>query len=754
MINPFSEKNLICEIHKSPIGGVCSETKCLEPPFIMCIKCVVDPNCCIRKYNHNLISIKEFFQKFFESKKIEQSRDIISMYKKLKEFDLTKSYNRISDFAEQENKLYSEITSNFLKKLHGIFLKETSKLKEVEDNNLVNLKFCKEMVQGLQREFKIFSEETGEKFYDFEDFSDVLLKQYNEQQIKKDEVHFKLNFYLSKFKSLLNKSNNEEIFFAREIMNSLVNSSFNVNKNLKLDIEKRSKITCDNTGKEVNSYFLNKEKQMIMNRTYKLSENPFISKKCNIKKDTKKFAEQFNVFKNLSGKTPKVPTDKTSAKKSTLSSIIEKEKKLESNANKIKNSFVLEEKKLEKKENSENKKLINFDFEKKKPIKKSPVVFSIDSSFEVQPFQQLQQSKNKNYLNYEKMLKSLTPEDHILSIDFINDDQAIVIDSYNVIVYSNNSSFTIYDFMKKKLIFNLFLPGNVCHQKKYMVKNFNDFIYTLTSDNEILEIKISDYKLKQELSHKFYKINSSVNNLLPVFDMIIEEDSLYENLLIKFYFINEQSNLICGTLNDEKILLDTPYKFSSSNIVNSKICKLETFSNDLKILNDSENSNDTSKLLFSKYIVINTGSIKILQLKSPTPTEFYEVSSVFPNNSCNSFTIENLKSTNEVYLYTVWQNGSMLIHSLKNKQQIKKFLMPDSTPLYSVCYIDENNLLVGCENQMVLLDNSNATVIKPIKFFKNLPGLILGIKIYMEKNQENFICFTNTGIVYLFCPPK
>ena len=56
-----SEKNLICEIHKSHIGGVCGDSKCLQSPFVLCIKCVVDPNCCIRKFNHKLISLKEYF---------------------------------------------------------------------------------------------------------------------------------------------------------------------------------------------------------------------------------------------------------------------------------------------------------------------------------------------------------------------------------------------------------------------------------------------------------------------------------------------------------------------------------------------------------------------------------------------------------------------------------------------------------------------------------------------------------------------
>lgn len=183
MLNNFAEKNLLCEIHNSPIGGVCSDSKCLEPPFIMCIKCVVDGNCCIRKFNHNLISMTEFFQNFFDSKKVEQFKDIITMHNKLQNYDLNKKYDKINEFADKENKKFSEISSKFAEKLHDIFLNETSKLKEIENKNLVNLKLCKDIIEDIQREFIFFSDETEEKFYEFEEFTDKLLKQYSSRQI-------------------------------------------------------------------------------------------------------------------------------------------------------------------------------------------------------------------------------------------------------------------------------------------------------------------------------------------------------------------------------------------------------------------------------------------------------------------------------------------------------------------------------------------------------------------------------------------
>ena len=123
--------------------------------------------------------------------------------------------------------------------------------------------------------------------------------------------------------------------------------------------------------------------------------------------------------------------------------------------------------------------------------------------------------------------------------------------------------------------------------------------------------------------------------------MTIEEDSLFENLSMNFYFINADSSFFSGSLKDDKIILSLPFTFSTLLEVNTKICKLEVFNNELESIknSDTENKNDKIKVISSNYIVINTGSIKILSLNSLSPVEYFQVSSVFPNNLCNSFSL-------------------------------------------------------------------------------------------------------------------
>ena len=60
-----SFQNIVCPIHREPIGGVCDEISCDNPHTLMCMKCVNNVNSCVRKNNHQSISLEEFVDNYF-----------------------------------------------------------------------------------------------------------------------------------------------------------------------------------------------------------------------------------------------------------------------------------------------------------------------------------------------------------------------------------------------------------------------------------------------------------------------------------------------------------------------------------------------------------------------------------------------------------------------------------------------------------------------------------------------------------------
>ena len=60
-----SFQNIVCPIHREPIGGVCDEISCDNPHTLMCMKCINNVNSCVRKNNHQSISLEEFLDNYF-----------------------------------------------------------------------------------------------------------------------------------------------------------------------------------------------------------------------------------------------------------------------------------------------------------------------------------------------------------------------------------------------------------------------------------------------------------------------------------------------------------------------------------------------------------------------------------------------------------------------------------------------------------------------------------------------------------------
>ena len=88
-----------------------------------------------------------------------------------------------------------------------------------------------------------------------------------------------------------------------------------------------------------------------------------------------------------------------------------------------------------------------------------------------------------------------------------NDEQVLLIEKFSYICFSNKTNFIIYDFENKKEIFNLPLTGELFYSKKYINYNMTDYIYSINSKNQIIEINLTD-----NVNYKFYDFF----NFLPI----------------------------------------------------------------------------------------------------------------------------------------------------------------------------------------------------------------------------------------------
>ena len=102
------EANLLCEIHNSPIGGICGETACESQTQLLCIKCIVDAKSCIRTKSHKIISISEFFE-------CAPNVEVFKLYNRIKNFNPNLSVEilkRINDIEKLNNENMRKLFEN------------------------------------------------------------------------------------------------------------------------------------------------------------------------------------------------------------------------------------------------------------------------------------------------------------------------------------------------------------------------------------------------------------------------------------------------------------------------------------------------------------------------------------------------------------------------------------------------------------------------------------------------------------------
>ena len=244
-IDPLLTISFKCPIHKSEIGGVCGDFLCQNNIHMKCIKCVSDPNSCLKQKNHKFVSIIEFFDKFYNEEYFKLKTD----YQTCKYVNNAENYARnteilINTFNNKRENMLKNFEENFDK-----YIKEVNEFKENYINYYNN--FMNEKIDKLKQSLLNINFITN---YDtFEGFDENLLKfkmskmpfktlndTFNE--MKKTIINLQRNAHLEDTKlveNLINLKDEEIMNFSNKKFIDLNNILNNTLNELKEEINKK-----------------------------------------------------------------------------------------------------------------------------------------------------------------------------------------------------------------------------------------------------------------------------------------------------------------------------------------------------------------------------------------------------------------------------------------------------------------------------------------------------------------------------------
>lgn len=168
----MDDLNFMCEIHTCPIGGVCSDLLCKENNPLLCIKCAISENSCIRKFNHELITIEEFTKKYskdLRSKFQDYDITIFELIKFIRDFKFDKAEKDYLASKKERNEIFSHIEKDITKNIIEMQLK--SNIHRIIQNIRNDLRQVKEIIVFIEeldnKGFNLIprDEKEGERFY-------------------------------------------------------------------------------------------------------------------------------------------------------------------------------------------------------------------------------------------------------------------------------------------------------------------------------------------------------------------------------------------------------------------------------------------------------------------------------------------------------------------------------------------------------------------------------------------------------------
>lgn len=332
----------------------------------------------------------------------------------------------------------------------------------------------------------------------------------------------------------------------------------------------------------------------------------------------------------------------------------------------------------------------------------------------------------------------------IMNNVLINDELAIILETYSYVAYSNKEGFFLYDFKNSKMAYSILSKaGEEYTQKKFITFAMNDYIFSTNSLKQVLEINITcDQNMNMNnIQHRFYDI-PSLPCVPTIFDINFYGDSInlesdadkkingisYDNSLCIFFAWGMSYGIQMWKLDNTNSVLINHMYHTTHNYVR----KIEYFEANLipqTYLSERE-----------RYFIFASEVIELYKLEKEGFVNHYKILPTDNTKSvvCNSFYLENLYSTNEAYLYSIWNNGSLYIHSLKNKiliKEVKSFNLLHA-PLYSVTFINEKYLLIGSEGIMFLVNHANE---KLATTRLKMKGKVIGVKLVTMPDKKDVI---------------
>jgi hypothetical protein len=190
----MDDLNFICTLHDSPIGGVCSDLFCKENNPLLCIKCAINENSCIRKYNHELITLEEFTKKYsndLRSKFQDKEITIFELIKFISDFKFDKAEKDYLISLKEREEIFLDAEKDLTKKIVDMEMKSNihRRIQKIRDDS-EQVRELIILIEGLEKkgfDFIPRDRVDVEKFYYI---IEELKKNYPELEFEKKDLKF------------------------------------------------------------------------------------------------------------------------------------------------------------------------------------------------------------------------------------------------------------------------------------------------------------------------------------------------------------------------------------------------------------------------------------------------------------------------------------------------------------------------------------------------------------------------------------
>jgi hypothetical protein len=251
------ETNLLCDIHNSPVGGVCSDTTCIAESQLMCIKCIVDSKSCIRAKGHKIISINEYFKTIQDSLNLNGSKnkEIIELYVKARQINISESVENVKKLNEQEKQNNEIMLKKFEEKLESLVKTESLKNEKAKIENLQKLEQIfiefenqrKNLLKTINNE-KLLEIQIG----NYKQILFVFLQKFREKNYTLPEIQNKIEGFIYDVRNLLKLNNDENL---NKLLDNITEYVSFISKPYETDISKFEKNYLTNFNKDIKLYF-------------------------------------------------------------------------------------------------------------------------------------------------------------------------------------------------------------------------------------------------------------------------------------------------------------------------------------------------------------------------------------------------------------------------------------------------------------------------------------------------------------------